>query len=170
MAAEFIHRLVPGSRPITLLALHGAGGDENDLVQVCRVIVPGAAVLSPRLAPDAGPEALAEWLGAGLHAPLYAFAYGEGADLAAAILLSHPGLISGAVLLRPTGAARPQLLPNLQNTPVLIAAGSEAESLGRLLSEAGASVDFAFAETGRDLGPQDFAMAKRWFAQVCPAN
>lgn len=163
MAAEFVHQFVPGARPLTVLALHGAGGDENDLVQVCRVIVPGAAVLSPRLAPNTSPAELGEWLSASPHTPFYAFAYGEGADLAAATLLGHPGLIAGGVLLRPGAAVRPQTMPDLKNAPILIA--GEAEALGRLLSEAGAAVDFAFAETGRDLGPQDFAMAKRWFAQ-----
>lgn len=165
MAAEFVHHFVAGTRPLTVLALHGAGGDENDLVQVCRVIVPGAAVLSPRLAPHTSPAELAEWLKAGAHSPLYAFAYGEGADLAAAILLGYPRLIAGGVLLRPGAAVRPGSMPDLQNAPVLIAGGPDGQALGRLLSEAGASVDFALAETGRDLGPQDFAMAKRWFAQ-----
>jgi phospholipase/carboxylesterase len=166
MGVELVHRFVPGNRPVALLALHGAGGDENDFVQICRVVAPGAAILSPRLAADTSPAELAEWLAGHRQAPLYAFAYGEGADLAAAILLHHPGVISGGVLLRPHAAARPAALPDLKGAPILIASEGGAEELARLLSEAAASVDFALAETGRDLGPQDFGMAKRWFAQI----
>lgn len=41
---------------ITVLALHGAGGDETSLLEAARRIAPGAAVLSPRgtVAADAG--------------------------------------------------------------------------------------------------------------------
>jgi phospholipase/carboxylesterase len=48
MAAEFIHKFVPGRLPVTVLLLHGSGGDENDLLPVARAIAPGAAFLSPR--------------------------------------------------------------------------------------------------------------------------
>ena len=167
MAVEFVHQSISGTRPVTILALHGAGGDENDFVQICRVIAPGAAVLSPRLSQNTDPAALVEWLNnQASPRPLYAFAYGEGADLAATILLGYPGVISGGVLLRPQSLNRPENLPDLKGAPVLIASEGGAEQLARLLSEAGASVDFALTETGRDLGPQDFGMAKRWFAQV----
>jgi predicted esterase len=48
MATEFIHKFVPGRLPVTVLLLHGSGGDENDLLAVARAIAPGAAFLSPR--------------------------------------------------------------------------------------------------------------------------
>ena len=48
--SAFIHRFEPatgaGSPP--LLLLHGTGGDENDLLGLCRMISPGSALLSPR--------------------------------------------------------------------------------------------------------------------------
>ena len=31
-----------------ILALHGTGGDENDLVPLVQALLPGAAILSPR--------------------------------------------------------------------------------------------------------------------------
>ncbi|MDE3198666.1 MAG: hypothetical protein KGN84_20130 [Acidobacteriota bacterium] len=166
MAADFAHRFISGTRPVTLVALHGAGGDENDFVQICQVIAPGASVLSPRLVGDTSPAKLVAWLKESGHSPLFAFAYGEGADLAAAILLTHPGVISGGILLRPGQVSRPETLPDLRDAPVLIASEPGGESLARLLSEAGAAVDFAVAETGRDLSPQDFGMAKRWLAGI----
>lgn len=49
MIHGFVHRFDAGDprRPV-LLALHGTGGDENDLVPVARTIDPRASVLSPR--------------------------------------------------------------------------------------------------------------------------
>ena len=38
------------------------------------------------------------------------------------------------------------------------------EQLARLLSHAGADVDYAVAETGHELSPSDFAMCKKWLA------
>lgn len=47
----FIHRFVPAtavSSPVTLLMLHGTGGDEQDLIPLGRTLLPGAAIVSPR--------------------------------------------------------------------------------------------------------------------------
>lgn len=48
---RFIHQFVPATQPdigITLLLLHGTGGNENDLLPLGRELLPGAAHLSPR--------------------------------------------------------------------------------------------------------------------------
>ena len=47
---SFIHRFEPATRleAPPLLLLHGTGGDENDLLQLGRLISPGSALLSPR--------------------------------------------------------------------------------------------------------------------------
>jgi phospholipase/carboxylesterase len=45
---DFIHVFTPGRLPVTVLLLHGSGGDENDLLPVAKALVPGAAFLSPR--------------------------------------------------------------------------------------------------------------------------
>src|SRR5687768_4576139 len=44
----FIHRFEPGSTDVTVLALHGTGGDENDLLPLAKLLAPEANVLSPR--------------------------------------------------------------------------------------------------------------------------
>jgi phospholipase/carboxylesterase len=47
----FIHQFIPAStRPdqVTLLLLHGTGGNEEDLIPLGRELYPRAAILSPR--------------------------------------------------------------------------------------------------------------------------
>ena len=173
------HQFVPGRLPVTLLLLHETGGDENDLLPVGRALAPGAALLSPRLAATRAEE-LAKWIGVAAQehsldpAKIYALGYSDGADLAIATLLLHPGVIAGGVLLRPTRMFRPDPLTNLNNTPILIVAGvgdtrtppSESEAIARLLTQAGAAVDFAVQEDAdHHLTPHDFALGKKWFAQ-----
>src|SRR5882757_915112 len=142
MSAEFIHQFLPGRLPVTVLLLHGTGGDENDLVPVGRALAPGAAILSPRgrvlemgaprffkrIAAGVFDETevrqraaeLAEWIGwavekYGIDASrLYAMGYSNGANIAAAMMLLHPGVIAGGVLLRPMVVIRPEPLPDLQ--------------------------------------------------------
>ena len=176
MSVDFVHRFLPGTRPFTLLSLHPSGGNENELVPICRAVAPGAAVLSPRLPPGVSATDLAAWIIANNAGPIYVFAYSEGADLALTMLLFHPGTIAGGVLLRPRLSMRPDPLPEISGVRLLIAAGgsdpaisvADSESLARLLSSAGAAVDLAVADSDHQLTPQDFGAAKRWFAALMP--
>ena len=45
----FTHRFIPAQQANlpTLLLLHGTGGNENDLLDLGRMLLPGAALLSP---------------------------------------------------------------------------------------------------------------------------
>lgn len=125
---DFIHRFEPardaGSPP--LLLLHGTGGDENDLLDLGRMISPGSALLSPRgrvlehgmprffrrLAEGVFDEQdvrrRAHELGDfvadarkqhGIAAPI-AVGFSNGANIAAALLLLKPDVLAGAILLR----------------------------------------------------------------------
>jgi phospholipase/carboxylesterase len=148
---EFIHKFKPGTLPVTVLLLHGSGGDENDLLPIAGALAPGAAILSPRgnvvqhgarrFFSYPGPEGfdadevrervdeLAEWIG-GMAAQyafgpsrLYALGYSNGANMAAAIMLLRPGAIAGACLFRSRAVVTPGHLPDLDGAPVLISAG-----------------------------------------------
>src|SRR5688500_8623577 len=45
----FVHRWIPADgADETVLALHGTGGDENDLLPLVAAVAPGKNVLSPR--------------------------------------------------------------------------------------------------------------------------
>jgi phospholipase/carboxylesterase len=197
---DFVHQFVPGKLPVTVLLLHGSGGDETDLLPIGAGLAPGAALLSPRgnvvehgtrrffPFPTKGGfdsdavaervEELCEWLGRvrdeyGIGR-LYALGYSNGANMAAAMMLLKPGSIAGACLLRARAAVRPAQLPNLNGAPVLLSAGqsdaiipaSDSELLGRILGQAGATVDFVLQNSGHDLTPADFSLAKQWFARV----
>ncbi len=196
MAAEFIHKFVPGRLPVTVLLLHGSGGDENDLLPVARAIAPGAAFLSPRgRVMDRGlvrffaldksdvrerAAELAEWIGEAAAkyeidpARLFALGYSNGANVAGALMLLHPGAIAGACLLRARRVVEPEVLPALAGAPVLISAGQHdelipaegAQELAELLTHAGARVDLAMQNAGHDLTPADFSLAKQWFGRV----
>jgi len=125
------YRWVPGERPNgpVLLALHGTGGDENDLAPLARLVDPTAAILSPRgtvlengmprffrrLAEGVFDEAdlrrrtetLARFVEAAAKEyrfdleQVLALGYSNGANIAASLLLLRPSVLgAGAILLR----------------------------------------------------------------------
>ncbi len=161
---EFIHRFEPGdaARPV-LLALHGTGGDENDLVPLARAIDPRAAVLSPRgklleqgmarffrrLAEGVFDQEdlrlrtreLAEFLDAAATAygfdrsRMVAVGYSNGANIAASLLLSRATAFAGAILLRPMVPFEPEDPPALAGMKVLVSASRQDPIVPPLLSE-----------------------------------
>ena len=110
-----------------LLLLHGTGGDEHDLLPLRGHLSPGAAVLSPRgtvlengmprffrrlaegVFDEADLSARADELAAFVRAAgeqhgispstLVAVGFSNGTNIASALLLGHPGLLTGAVLV-----------------------------------------------------------------------
>jgi predicted esterase len=157
---DFIHKFVPGRLPVTILLLHGSGGDENDLLPVAGALAPGAAFLSPRgnvvqhgarrFFAYPGPDGfdadeirqradeLAEWLGrmAVDANRLYALGYSNGANMAAALMLLRPGTIAGACLFRSRAVVSPATLPDLNGAPVLISAGQTDHLIPPIAAEA----------------------------------
>jgi predicted esterase len=153
---EFIHRFVPGNgsgAPLTLLLLHGTGGDENDLLELGRNLAPSATLLSPRgkilengvpryfrrLAEgvfdlkdlEARTHELADFVGVavryyGLAADrILAVGFSNGANIATSVLLLRPQVLAGAVLFRAMVPLVPKRLPTLQGKPALLAAGRQ---------------------------------------------
>jgi predicted esterase len=196
-----IHRFEPGASP-ALLLLHGTGGDENDLLGLGRTLRPGAALLSPRgevlengmprffrrLAPGVFDEhdlvrradALAAFVGDRMRehriTSIIAAGYSNGANIAAALLLLHPGLLAGAVLLRAMVPLRPPVLPPLAGVPVLLSAGREdpmipaegAGELAALLGEAGADLTVEWQDTGHNLNRSEIDRARAWLGEKFP--
>ena len=150
---EFHHVFLPAERDDAglVLALHGTGGDENDLLPLARKTAPGYAVLSPRGQVDENgmnrffrrlhlnvfdeedlvkrTSDLADFIVRRLAgAPpfqrgLVGLGYSNGANMAASLLFLHPGLLQRAVLIRPMLPLVPKVAPDLSGVPVLILAG-----------------------------------------------
>jgi predicted esterase len=155
-ALRFTHRYLPpqasgAQSRVTLLLLHGTGGNEEDLLPLGRMLRPEAGLLSPRgpVLENGMPRFfrriaegvfdledlarrtadLAEFIrGATARYRLdpggiVAVGFSNGANIAGSLLLRDPGLLRGAVLLSPMVPFEPDSLPDLSGTAVLIGAG-----------------------------------------------
>ena len=206
-ADAFVHCWVPGARTdLTLLLLHGTGGDENDLLPIGPALAPGSGLLSPRGAvlengmprffrriaegvfdvPDLlrRTDDLAAFVTASAAtysfdpAGVVAVGFSNGANIAASLMLRHPGVLAGGALLRPMVPFAPETLPALAGRRVLIGAGRadevappvQAEALANMLARSGAEVTLAWSEGGHGLGPHDFVEVKNWVARSFAAR
>jgi phospholipase/carboxylesterase len=198
-APEFVHRYLRGPRPLTVLALHGTGGTEADLLPLAAQLAPGASVLSPRGRVSEGGAArffrrsapgvfdlddlraqaadLARFVGAVTGTgPVLALGYSNGANMAAALLLLHPGTLAGAVLLRPMVPLVPEPLPDLAAAPVWLACGrfdpvvpeTEPRRLADVLRRAGADVSLRWADADHRFTRPEIRDAAAWVAERFP--
>ncbi len=195
---RFVPGNTPPSYAPALLLLHGTGGDENDLLPVGRMLDERAALLSPRgkvlehgmprffrrLAEGVFDEEdlrertheLADFVEAGVNEygidprRLVAVGFSNGANIAASLLLLHPGLLAGAVLLRAMTPFETETAPDLSGTPVYLAAGrsdpivpaKNTERLAGLLRGAGAEVTLDWQPGGHGIGSAEIQAAQRW--------
>jgi predicted esterase len=202
----FIHRFVPPERddPTTLLLLHGTGGDENDLLPLGRMLDEEAALLSPRgKVLENGMPRFFRRLSMGVFDEedlvrrthelagfvekatseygldpqrLFAVGFSNGANIAASLLMLHPDLLAGAVLLRAMVPFEAETPSDLQGTPVYLAAGrsdqmvppESTERLAKLLREAGAEVTLDWQPGGHGIGRAEIEGARAWLAGAIP--
>ncbi len=199
MKLSYQHIFKPGTDTASppLLLLHGTGGDENDLLPLGESLSPGSALLSVRgdvlengmprffrrLAPGVfdfadlakRTDALAGFISEAsakygfAAAPLIAVGYSNGANIALSVLLNHPSLLAGAVLLRPMWIGEPQKVPDLSGKRVLISSGQHdsivppghGAQIKALLQSTGATVTLNTLPTGHGLVAADLTAAKR---------
>ncbi len=192
------HRFVPATDPAhrPLLLLHGTGGNEDDLLPLGQAVAPGSALLSPRgavkengmprffrrLTEGVFDEAdlrrrtaeLAQFVDAArtryeLPAPV-AVGFSNGANIAAALLLLHPGVLAGAVLLRAMVPFRRVPSATLPGTPVLLLSGAadpivpagNAAQLAAQLDAAGAEITHRVLPAGHGLSAADITATSAW--------
>lgn len=197
--AAYVHRWIPGSEQVALL-LHGTGGNEDDLLPLASMLLPGASVLSlrgnvlegtmprffRRLAEGVFDEEdlafrtmqLAAFLRAAAEAynfdlvNVVAIGFSNGANIAANVLLHHPGLIRRSVLFRamlpsettpPRGGDGARVYLGAGRRDPIVPAAS-VERLGALLRESGADVTLDWRNAGHGLTGEDVESAKRWLA------
>lgn len=200
--SKILHLFIAGADPICspLLLLHGTGGTELDLLPLARDLSPKRSVLSVRgtVAIEGGfaffhrhpdrtideaditerASILANFLETcgshhGFAAPI-AIGFSNGAIMAAALLLTRPSLLGGAILFRPLSPLSKELPAKMYATPVLIIDGQKdtrrsrddglrlAESLGR----AGAAVTHHVLHTGHAITSEDRQVAREWLAEA----
>jgi glyoxalase family protein len=165
----FVHRYLPASTDAelaggsTLLLLHGTGGDEDNLVSLGRMLMPGAALLSPRGKVNEGgalrffrriregvfdqkdlafrTEELAKFVEGATETyaltpdRIVAVGFSNGANIAASLLFRRPGLLRYAVLLSPMVPFEPDPLPDLSGTSVFVGAGRADSMVPTALTE-----------------------------------
>lgn len=186
----------------TLLLLHGTGGDENDLIPLGRALLPGAGILSPRgkVLEGGAPrffrriregvfdqedlarrtKELAEFVESAAAKydldtdDIIAVGFSNGANIASSLMLRHPGLLRGAVLLSPMIPFEPNPLPDLTEKSVFIGAGrsdplvpaEQVEGLAELFRHAGAAVTVHWELNGHAITQSEVAAAGRWISQL----
>jgi predicted esterase len=198
---SLIYKYVPGETGETLLLLHGTGGDESDLISIGHAVMPGAALLSPRgpVLENGMPRFFrrlregvfdledvkhrAAELGAfvGEKAKEHDFdparvstlGYSNGANIAAAMLLTGSFVFRRAAFIRAMVPLEPETFPKLAGTEVLLAAGrydpiatpAQTRRLVELLEGAGATVEVHEENSGHQMTRGDIEAAQAWLTR-----
>lgn len=190
------------SKKPTLLLLHGTGGNETSLLPIGPKIDSEASILSlrgnvlengmprffRRLSEGVFDEEdlilrtkeLSEFLD--VMAKQYSFdrgnivaiGYSNGANIAASLLFHYANTLRGAILHHPMVPLRGIQLPNLDRTPVFIAAGTndpicsaeESKELQKLLEDAAAHVTIHWEENEHRLTEGEVQAASTWYRKA----
>ena len=181
----------------TLLMPHGTGGDETDLIYLGSKLLSGASLLSPRgKVLEHGMPRFFRRLADGvfdledlklrtrelagfieeakrayrLRGNIIAVGYSNEANIAASLILLHPGILARAILFRAMVALVPDGAPNLNGTRFLlararrdhIASPTQTLRLFEMFQTAGADVDIHWHEGCHELGQDDIDAARKW--------
>ncbi len=175
LGPEFIHEFVPATDPdlhLTLLLLHGTGGNERDLLPLGRALLPGAALLSPRgrVLENGMPRFFRRFaegvfdvddlkvqthdLNAFLKAASQKYGvaqnkgvpigYSNGAYNAGSLFLIHPHALSAGLLFRPMVPFTPDFAPDLRHAAVFLSGGLRDPIVPRENTEALAAMLASF--------------------------
>ncbi|MED1419669.1 alpha/beta hydrolase [Bacillus smithii] len=186
----------------TFLLLHGTGGNESDLLPLAGMIDPDASVLSVRgnvlengmprffrrLAEGVFDEKdlvfrtkeLYEFLDEASkkysfdRKNIVAIGYSNGANIAGSLLFHYQDALKGAILFHPMVPRRGINLPDLSETKVFIAAGTndpicspqESSELQLLLAQAHAKVDIHWENKGHQLTLGEIQAAAKWYQEM----
>lgn len=193
--AHCFHTGNDGRSPLVLL--HGSHGSESDLIPVADEIAPEASKLSIRgtVSMDEGyaffhrlPDGrvdpgdiiarmpmLADFIGTvcadhNLTRRPIAIGFSNGAIMGAALLMTYPGLLAGAILFRPLAPFTHDLADRVDDIPVLIVDGAhdnrrsprDGLQLAEQLHRAGARVAHQVLSVGHAITAEDKIVAREW--------
>ncbi|MGS2811163.1 alpha/beta hydrolase [Nocardia sp. MW-W600-9] len=180
-----------------LVLFHGSDGTEADLLPWAEDIAPGAARLGVRGTVvtqggyaffrrfpdrrvdeadlDARVPVLAEFIETscarlGFTRPPVVVGFSNGAIMATALLMAHPGLLAGAILFRPLSPFTDDARYRSDRTPVLIVDGAnddrrssgDGRRLAERLRRAGAPVTHRVLPVGHAMTAEDITLACEW--------
>jgi phospholipase/carboxylesterase len=202
----FIHRFNRPQNPdgTTLVLLHGTGGNEADLMPIARRIAPQSTLLGVRgRATEEGAnrwfrrvdattfdqqdirgeaEAFAAFVegavtGYGLDPDKLVFlGYSNGANMLAAVIQLHPGVVRRAILLRGIQPLEKPPAVDLSDTSVLVLTGRDdafarnAPALADALMAQGAHVDSLQLSANHELAAADVTESVAWIRRNLPVN
>lgn len=184
--SAYLHRIkAPSSGGPLIFAFHGTGGDENQFFGLLGQMLPKAGLIAPRGdVSEHGANRYFRRTGEGVYdmpdlavrvekmaafvaahkaanagAPVYGMGYSNGANILAAVMLTHPHLFERAALLHPLIPWQPADQPGLKGARVLITAGSRdpisppamTEALAQYLTAQGAEVTKAVHAGGHEM-------------------
>lgn len=198
----FVHRFYHPAKTNdrTFVLLHGSGGNETDMLPFGHQVDPQATLLGVRGRSTeegfprwfrrltmttfdqqdirAEAEAFAAFLegarnGYGLDLGKTVFiGYSNGANLLAAVMLLHPGVIQHAVLMRAMAALEDAPKTDLSGANVLMLTGKDdpygkhAPALKRTLAEAGAHLEALDIDTHHGIGEDDADAIRHWLVKI----
>jgi phospholipase/carboxylesterase len=148
MSYTFAEVAAPTGAPLLFL-LHGTGGDENDLIDLGRQLMPNAHLISPRgdvseggalrffkragmgvydmadlaRATDKVASFMREQIAAHEPSVVAALGFSNGANILASVLFTAPELAGKSVLMHPLIPFAPPPQPRLAGRQILITAG-----------------------------------------------
>lgn len=183
----------------TLLLLHGTGGTESDLIPLAKEIDDAASILGIRgnVLEQGMPRFFrrlydgkfdeedlmfrTKELSAFIDrmAQTYSFnrenavaiGYSNGANIAGNLLFHYGSVLKGAILFHPMVPRRGIQIPDLQNMPIFIGAGTndpicppeEANELEEILLQANADVYVHWEDDGHQISHGEIKAAKTWY-------
>jgi phospholipase/carboxylesterase len=193
------HILIEGRDSSTnpLLLLHGSGGCEQDLLPLAAAVAANSPAIAIRGSEPwedgfaffrrfedrsideenlvANAVSLAGFIEAACanyrfsKLPI-AVGYSNGAIMSAALLLTRPGLLAGAILFRPLSPFAQYAMRPLNGVPVLMIDGEhdkrrlpgDGHRLATRLMDANACVEHHVLQTGHNISTEDRSLAEHW--------
>jgi phospholipase/carboxylesterase len=201
--SSHVHRFIAASNPARrpLVLLHGSGGNEHDLVPLAEELAPGSPILAIRggVEIDDGhaffhrfPDRSINEVDICMRVPVLAgfiavasayygltkapvtIGFSNGAIMAAALLLTHPSMLAGAILLRPLLPFRHDRLTPSNRVPALIIDGEKDSRrspgdglrLAERLTLGGATVTHHVLPVGHSITASDRQIARDWIEEL----